>query len=238
MNKFRDGLLRSSEQLQSHVLQLCHGRVPLHVRHLSLESRDSYAYCILVYRIGQLLCWISLLENDIRTIHYIPTVDDHYIMDILYAIHRGLADSMPLHGQEMPLQIFSGLQDSIGELMPVTVGDSEKGTQRCMGYPEFWKRWTVANNNEFRPWFSQIEEGLRKLSRSKNHQLQDQSFLRVMQFQHLLIQLAIALDPKNTRVHTRARTRIETPFLTELCTCTYCMSMKPFSYSESLTCPI
>jgi len=238
VGKFRDVLLRSSEQLQSHVLQLCYGRVPHRVHHLSLTAPESYAYCILIYRIGQLICWMFLLENDIQTIHYTPTADDRRIMDILYAIHRGLGDPLRFNGQEMPLRIFRGLQDSIGELM--TVGDTEKGTQRCMGYPEFWKRWTVAEDNEFRPWFSQLEDGLKGLlnSRSGDHQLQDQWFFRVMQFQHLLIELVNALDPKNDRLYTRPRTRfalIETPFLAELCTCTHCMGTKSYSlHSESL----
>jgi hypothetical protein len=238
VNRFRDVLLRSSEQLQSHVLQLCHGHVPLRVHHLSLSSPDSYAYCILIFRIGQLLCWIFLLENDIQTIYYTPTAVDHRIMNVLYAIHRGLGDPLLVDGQETPLRIFRGLQDSIGELM--TIGDSEKGTQRCMGYPEFWKQWTVVEDNQFRPWFSQLEEGLKRLSdaRSGESQLQGKWFFRVMQFQHLLIELVDALDPRNDRVYTRPRppcARIKTPFLVELCMCTDCMVTNLSVHFGSLT---
>jgi hypothetical protein len=232
VSKYRDVLLRSSEHLQSHLRHLCSGDVPTKVHHPSLTGStaiDSYAYCILIYRIGQLFCYSFLLQNDIQTIYYTPTPDDRRIMDILYAIQRTLEDSLQLDKREMPFQIFRGFQESIGELM--TVGDGEKGTRRCIGYPAFWKAWTAPEKNEFRPWFSQIEEGLRLLSTQRlKGKAESQWGFRVMQVQHLLIELANALDPTNSRIYAHSRLRFEpttTPVLP--CICTHCKGMKSHS---------
>jgi len=224
VSKYRDALLRSAEQLQSQLGHLCGGDVPIMVHQPSLSgqaAQDSYAYCILIYRISQLFCWTYLLQNDIQTIRYTPTPNDRHIMDILYAIQRGLEDPCTIRGKVVPFRVFRGFQESIGELM--CVGDREKGTLHCMGYPEFWKAWTVLRGNEFRPWFSQLEWGIEALYKSRRSVA---DCFRVMQFQHLLIDLVNALDPKNKRIyaHTRGRFIPRTP--PELdCICTQCMNV-------------
>ena len=102
VSKYRDALLWSAEQLQSQLGHLCGGDIPIMVHQPSLSgqtAQDSYAYCILIYHISQLFCWTHLLQNDIQTICYIPTPNDHHIMDILYAIQHGLEDPCTIHAR-------------------------------------------------------------------------------------------------------------------------------------------
>lgn len=112
----------------------------------------------------------------------------------------------------------------------MTVGDGEKGTRRCIGYPAFWKAWTAPEKNEFRPWFSQIEEGLEVLFDTRRLRGKEESQLwgfRVMQVQHLLVELADALDPTSSRIHAHSRPLFEPTTAPVLpCICTHCMDHK------------
>jgi len=230
VSKYRDALLRSAEKLQSQLGHICGGNVPIMVHQPSLSgraARDSYAYCILIYRISQLFCWTYLLQNDIQTIRYTPTSNDRHIMDILYAIQRGLEAPCTIRGKDAPLRVFRGFQESIGELM--CVGDHEKGALHCMGYPEFWKAWTMSKDNEFKPWFSQLEWGMEALYKSRRSVT---DYFRVMQFQHLLIDLVNALDPKNKRnyAHTRGRIWLIMP-PEQHCICTQCTNVNTVIFS-------
>jgi len=230
VSKYRDALLRSAEQLQSQLGHLCGGDVPIKVRQPSLSGRSaqySYAYCILIYRISQLFCWTYLLQNDVQTIHYTPTPNDRHIMDILYAVQRGFEDPFTIHGNIVPFRVFRGFQESMGELM--CVGVREKGTLHCMGYPEFWKAWTMLGDNEFRPWFSQLEDGLKALHESTELAV---DCFRAMQFQHLLVDLVNALDPRSKRIYAHSRVRFEPRMTPELdCICTQCMNVNPAVFS-------
>jgi hypothetical protein len=128
VSRYRDALLHASEGLHSPLRYLCEGSTPKKVDgQLNSETfKHSYEYCYLIYCIGRFFCWTYIIQNDIRNVHYLPTKQDHVIMDILYSINRTLADNETVgQGDEEhkpPFQIFRGFQAAIGEKMSVAKG--------------------------------------------------------------------------------------------------------------------
>lgn len=236
VGKYRDALLHACEDLQSHLMYLCEGRVPPQDNNLKLSAQtviESYGYLYIIYLIGRLFCWMFITINNIQSTRYKPTAVDIKITNILYRIGRLLENPASMDGDmTFPFQIYRGIQASIGEKMLVShVGSDSEQSPRCIGYAKFLEQWVTPKKNgeqdpdwQFTTWFNQVVEGLEQRRGSDANQRS-----RIVSFQHHLVDLAQALDPRQERTYRRERVRFKetNDGQRSRCGCTTCSLLIP-----------
>jgi hypothetical protein len=210
MEKYRDPLLRSAQELQSRLGNIVCGR------YLSIgykrddpdDPESGYAVNSTMYAVAEYLCWREVVRREMPYLDLGNVAKNTALMKQLSTIEDAFA-SDTRRTSSKTFCLFRHRQRAMGEVM--MVDRTRPGPVRldCIGFAAFTQR--VQKERDFASWFKPLEADIRALAvaSSKNYE-------RLVDIQGALIGLLNLLDPDG-RLVPLDRAMIEDPETKERC---------------------
>ena len=198
MTKYRDPLLRSAIDLQSRLYNIHQQGFLKHFYHRS-PAAQSYAVHNTLYVIAEYFGWVEILRREIQFLDLGDLEMNRYLSELLVNINQAFGGSYRKLGGN--LQLFTGEQRAIGEIMTTPRSNSEVIGFECVGYATFVRK---MNDPEFASWFTKLKDDIDVMANAPKITGE-----RLVLIHSRLIDLIDFLDPHQIRVPSKYRTRIE-----------------------------
>jgi hypothetical protein len=186
MARYRDPMLRAAFDLQSRLYNIAAlGFLETHYRD-ETPQRKAYAAESTLFVLAEYLGWVEIMRREVRFLDLGDEPVNRRLAEHLHTVRRTLLSDR----HDPLLQLFSGQQRAIGELMAVPSGASESRLA-CMGFATFVVR--LRDDEDFAGWFTQLRADIHELARAPHSR-------RLVALQHALIDLIDLLDEGHTRL--------------------------------------
>lgn len=182
MKRYKGPLLHAVYDLQSRLYNvIVQGLIDAYYTHGN-EGEKEYVVNNTVFVIAQYFAWTEIIRREIQFIDFRDSDNTKKISELRDNIY-GLWQT---DGFSDPFRVWAGEQRAIGELMIEDVNEHHT----CIGYAAFLNK--LKENNE--TLFKKLQNDVVSLSNSGS-----QSFPRLREIQHALIDILDYLDPEYIR---------------------------------------
>lgn len=197
MSKYRNPLLRSAIDLQSRLYNI-HQQSFLEYFYNQSQSARDYAVTNTLYVVAEYLGWIEILRREIQFLELGDSELNRNLSMLL--VNSNQAFGSDRQGGSV-LQLYTGEQRAIGEIMTFTRNRGEISSYDCIGYALFVKK---MRDPEFASWFAKLKGDVETLATEP-----ETDTARLVLVHSKLIDIIDFFDPHNVVVPPKYRTRIE-----------------------------
>ncbi len=191
LSKYREPLAQAGFELQSKLYNILKLGLLTKYYLSEDESERDYAVQNTLYVIAQFFAWNEIIRQEIQFLDLGEVESTRTLSELNEKIVVSFLTSS--HGKV--LRVFRGEQRAIAERMV----RSDSGNLSCIGYASF----VETQESSFRRWFIQLEKDIDLLSKN----LKDHAG-RLVQLQHVLIDLLDYLDPDCVRFAKQYRSKV------------------------------
>jgi hypothetical protein len=201
VSKYRDPLLHAANSLQSRIYNIVQNNFLGIYCHIASTSHDKqYAIHNTLYVIGEYIGWVEVVRREMRFLDLGDVKQSRKLQEQLNAISSMFAtDARSVTMIPWMFRLWRGEQRAIGELMLI---ERDQGNSRtildCVGFATFCRK---LKNEEFGDWFEGLTHSIDEVATKGDPSVRSEVCVRrLIQLQHLLIDLIDLLDSEKIRV--------------------------------------
>jgi hypothetical protein len=202
MSKYRDPLLRSTNDLQSRLFNIRKNRI-LHNFDQRCLSEQDYLMSNTLYVFAEFFGWVEILRREIQFLDLGDLELNRHLNELFVNITKAFGTSQ-FNGKgniDPTFQLFNGEQRAIGEIMMKPRATDQLLGYECMGYAAFVQK---MSDPDFSRWFTKLKEDFDVIVQESKIGGE-----RLVLIHSRLIDLIDFLDPHCVRIPLRYRTRLE-----------------------------
>ena len=199
MSKYKNPLLRSAIDLQSRLYNI-HQQNFLEYFYTQSQSAREYAITNTLYVIAEYLGWVEILRREIQFLDLGDSELNRSLSRLLVNSNQAFASDKL---SSCALQLYTGEQRAIGEIMTFSRSRDGISSYDCIGYALFVKN---MKDPDFSIWFAKLMTDINAMATES-----EADITRIALIHSRLIDLIDFFDPHHVVVPPKYRTRITPP---------------------------